>query len=132
MWTKEHLLLIMKERLKLNINGKFGERLATFRKARGITQKELADRIGTSQRMIAYYEGPSNFIPANLLPYMAKILKVSVDELLGLKQLKDEFVPENARLWRRLRTIENLAPKDQKAVINYIEALLVKQKTATS
>lgn len=131
MWkylTKGHLFLLMKKKLKLNINGEFGKRLFTLRKARGITQKELAEKIGTSQRMIAYYEGSSNYIPANFLPYMAKVLKVSVDELLGIKHLKDEFVPKNIRLWKKLRTIENLPPKDQKSVLHYVEALVNKQK----
>lgn len=132
MWkylTKKRLFFMIKKKIKLNINGEFSERLVKFRKARGITQKELAEKIGTSQRMIAYYEGPSNYIPANLLPYIAKVLRVSVDELLGLKQSKDEFIPKNARLWRKLRVIEELPPKDQKAVIHYIEALLNKQKS---
>lgn len=116
-----------KAKIKLNLNGKFGERLVKLRKVKGITQKELAEKIGTSQRMIAYYEGPSNCIAANLLPYIAKALKVSVDELLGLKQTKDDFVPQNMRLWKKLRDIEKLSAKDQKAVMHYIEALLNKK-----
>lgn len=132
MWeylTKERLFLMMKKKLKLNINGQFGKRLSILRKAKGITQKELAERIGTSQRMIAYYEGSSNYIPANLLPYMAKILKVSVDELLGIKHLKDEFTPKNIRIWKRLKVIEQLPAKDQKSVLHYVEALVNKQKS---
>ncbi len=119
----------MKRKPKVNVNGDFSKRLATFRTSRAITQKELAEKIGTSQRMIAYYEGPSNYIPLVLLPHIAKTLRISVDELLGLKQPKDEFVPQNARLWRKLRAIDGLAPKDQKAVVHYIEALLAKQSS---
>ena len=113
---------------KVNVGIKFGKRLAEFRKARGITQIEFAKKIGTSQRMIAYYEGPSDYVPADLLPRMAKVLKVTTDELLGLKKSKHEFKPSNPSLWRKLRNIEKLPPKDQKAVVHYLEALLAKSK----
>jgi transcriptional regulator with XRE-family HTH domain len=113
---------------KVNTGMNFGKRLSELRKARRITQKELADKVGTSQRMIAYYEGPANYIPVNLLPTIARILKTSTDELLGIKQLKDNFIPENAKLWRKLRDVEELSAKDQKALIHYLEALLAKNK----
>ena len=51
-----------------------GQRLARLRKAAGITQMELAKAIGTSQRMIAYYEKHSLELRARLLPQMAKTL----------------------------------------------------------
>jgi len=121
----------MKGKPRLSINGGFGGRLSTFRKTRGLTQEQLGDKIGVSQRVIAYYEGQSQHIPANLLIPVAKTLRVSVDELLGLKPSKDTFSSKNARLWGKLRIIENLPPKDQKAVINYIEALSIKQKAKT-
>jgi transcriptional regulator with XRE-family HTH domain len=34
----------------------FGERLVEIRKARGLTQYDPADLIGTTQRTISYYE----------------------------------------------------------------------------
>ena len=34
----------------------FGKRLAQLRKDAGFTQKELADEIGATRRVIAYYE----------------------------------------------------------------------------
>ncbi|WP_148864766.1 helix-turn-helix transcriptional regulator [Marinobacter fonticola] len=37
----------------------FGKRLAQLRKDAGFTQKELADEIGATRRVIAYYETES-------------------------------------------------------------------------
>jgi transcriptional regulator with XRE-family HTH domain len=71
---------------KFEIGKVFGKKLAEFRKAKGLTQKELAKKIGTSQRMIAYYEGNSCYVPLNLLPAITKALKVSTDELFGIKK----------------------------------------------
>lgn len=34
----------------------FGARLAELRKAAGFTQQQLADEVGVSRRMVAYYE----------------------------------------------------------------------------
>lgn len=120
----------MKKVPRLDITEKtFGQRLANLRKVRGLAQKDFAQRLGISQRMVSYYENESRHPPAGLLPPIAKILKISIDELLGLKISKTESTPNSVRLWKRLRVIDQLPPKDQKAVIHYIEALLAKQRS---
>ena len=105
----------------------FGTRLAQIRKAKGYSQRDLAKKTGFSQRMIAYYEKRVKRVPATVLPTLAKTLGVSVDELLGLKQT-DNFFPKNLRLWKKLRVIDKLPQKDQKALIQIIDGLLAKQK----
>ena len=62
----------------------FGTRLAELRKAAGLTQVELAEAIGTSQRMVAYYESTEDYPLARLLRELSRALGVSADELLGL------------------------------------------------
>lgn len=57
---------------------------------------------------------------------LAKTLKVSADELLGMKDIKEQLNPDNAALWRRLKKIEHLPQKDQKALLHYLDALLKK------
>ena len=42
----------------------FGERLQAVRKARGLTQVQLAEAAGTTQRAISYYETEAGFPPA--------------------------------------------------------------------
>ncbi|HEY8458811.1 MAG TPA: helix-turn-helix transcriptional regulator, partial [Blastocatellia bacterium] len=34
----------------------FGRRLAALRKSKGLTQKRLAELLGTTQKMVDYYE----------------------------------------------------------------------------
>lgn len=105
----------------------FGKRLAQFRRIKGLTQQELGKKIGVSQRIIAYYEGETNYPPTHLLIPIAKTLKVSVDELLGLK--KNQISDSNhAALWRRLKRTEQLSPKDRKTLLDFIDALLVRSK----
>jgi transcriptional regulator with XRE-family HTH domain len=109
-------------------NDSFGERLTAFRKAKGLTQTELGDKIGISKRMVAYYEGQTNRPPAHLLIPIAKTLRITADELLGLKkvQISDS---NHAKLWRRLKKTEQLSPKDQKSLFDFIDALLVRSKS---
>ncbi len=105
----------------------FGKRLAKIRKQRGMTQEELGKKIGVSQRVIAYYEKETRFIPAGNLNKIASVLNVSADEILGIKSLSIE-APPNRRLAKRLRLFEKLPNQDQKAILHYIDALLLKRK----
>ena len=110
----------------------FGSRLAGLRKVRGITQVQLGKKIGVSHRVIAYYEGETDFPPTHLLVPMAKVLKVTTDELLGVKNTKSELVPENAALWRRFKKVETLPKNDQRALSHYLNALLEKNEKNAS
>lgn len=102
----------------------FGPRLARLRKAAGFTQEELAEEIGVSRRMVAYYEVESEYPPANLLPQISRALKVSTDELLGMATPKKAQAPGNARLQRRLQQIEQLAARDKRQVLQVLDAFI--------
>ena len=79
--------------------------------------------VGVSQCAIAYYETESEQPPGALLADLARALKVSSDELLGLKPITEKPSPRRARLLKRLQKIEDLAPADQRAVFKVVEAL---------
>jgi len=105
----------------------FGQRLARLRKARGFSQSELGTLIGVSQRMMTYYERESGRPPAHVLPQLADALKISVDELLGVRPVRGaQDPPRRSRLWRKLREIEKLSKRDQQALLRTIDAFLRK------
>lgn len=103
----------------------FGQRLAALRKAAGFTQLELAAELGISQRMVAYYESPSAAPPANLLPQIASVLGVSIDELFG-RAPKRRLVKQegDSRLRRRLLAIEKLDAAEKRQVLQLIDAFI--------
>lgn len=109
----------------------FGKRLAKLRKAAGYTQQQLADEIGATRRMIAYYESESQHPPANMLVEFAKALNVSADEILGIRPV--ETMPLSSRLERRIRQIEKLGPKPRQQITQLIDTVVeaerLKQKT---
>jgi transcriptional regulator with XRE-family HTH domain len=104
----------------------FGPRLATLRKARGLTQIQLATATGTTQRSVSYYENDDGVPPASTVVILAQALRVSTDELLGLKPPRAkqaEEDPETRRLWKRFQVVAQLPEKDQRAVIRLINSL---------
>ncbi|MEK6697714.1 MAG: helix-turn-helix transcriptional regulator [Nitrospirota bacterium] len=122
------IMLFMK---RITVTAKdFGKRLASLRKELGLTQTELGEKVGVSCRVIAYYEGETHYPPAHLIEPLAKALKVSTDELLGVKLIKQQRDPQHAALWRRLKKIESLPKRDQKALLHYLDALVQKNVAA--
>lgn len=101
----------------------FGQRLAQLRKAAGYTQKELADEIGSTRRVMAYYETESDHPPANLLVDLAKALNVTTDELLGVKPAKKAKQPDT-RLLRRLQQIDKLGATKKRQILQVIDTFI--------
>jgi transcriptional regulator with XRE-family HTH domain len=82
---------------------RFGKRLQALRKARGLTQVQLAEAAGTTQRAISYYETEAGFPPAPAVIDLAKALNVTTDELLGVKPPRIEWANDDSearRLWK--------------------------------
>jgi transcriptional regulator with XRE-family HTH domain len=103
----------------------FGKRLFALRKTRGLTQVQLADALGTTQRVISYYETEAELPPSTAIIPLARVLEVSTDELLGLKPTEPNgnSSVQKQRLWKRFQKMEVLPTKDQRAVIRLINSL---------
>ncbi len=115
----------MGKRIQSATAANFGERLAQLRKAAGYTQVELAAELGISQRMVAYYESPNATPPANLLPQLATVLGVSIDDLFG-RAAKRRLAKQDgdSRLRRRLLAIEKLDVTEKRQVLQLIDAFI--------
>lgn len=101
-----------------------GARLSRLRKAVGLTQVELADRVGIIQALVSAHELDKLKLSAEMAVRYAKVLKVSTDELLGLKLSKRMNGRLSLKLVRRLQGIETLPPVQQKALLRTIDAFL--------
>jgi transcriptional regulator with XRE-family HTH domain len=104
----------------------FAKRLAAIRRMRGMTQIDLAQAAGTTQRAVSYYENAFGFPPAPQLVALAKALRVTTDELLGVKSIKADSRSEDSetrRLWKKFQQVADLPEKDQRAVIRLINSL---------
>jgi len=107
----------------------FGERLREIRKRRGMTQSELAAKLGLQQSMIAQYE--RSYIRLNaarLIVRLATALDTTPNELLGTESLQTESIIRNRALLRRLRHVDRLPQADQKALVRFLDALLTRHQ----
>ena len=60
-----------------------GKRIAHLRKEKGLTQEELAGRMGVSPQAVSKWENDQTCPDISVLPALSKLLGVTVDELLG-------------------------------------------------
>ena len=112
----------------------FRDMLARLRRERGMTQAELAQRLGVSKSSISMYERGNREPELDLLERMADLFGVSVNAMLGrsepelvnsdpalteyLEQLRDR--PELRMLFS---VTKNATKKDVEAAVKIIEAL---------
>jgi transcriptional regulator with XRE-family HTH domain len=106
----------------VNIGGEtFGQRLERFRKEKGYTQKELAQKIGISQVLISKYEKGTLSLSAEMLFRFAKALNISSDKILGLEGSDSKEKAPSLRIIKRVRKIEKLPPSQQKAILHTLD-----------
>ena len=59
-----------------------GTLIAALRRANGLTQKQLADRLGVSDKAVSRWERDESLPDLTLLPVIADLFHITVDELL--------------------------------------------------
>ena len=64
---------------------KINEQIAFLRKQKGLTQEELANALGVTNQAVSKWESAQCCPDMQLLPDLAKIFDVSIDELIGYK-----------------------------------------------
>lgn len=101
-----------------------GRRLRDARIRRGMTQAELAQRLGIDQSLVSEYERGVVRVHGALLAGLAQILKASVDSILGLDKTKRDDASTDRRFARRLEEIEKLSKRDKQALIRNIDNFL--------
>lgn len=78
-------------------NAQFGAFVARLRKERGLTQKELADRLNVTDKAVSKWETGKGFPDVKLLEPLARALGVSLVELIqGKRQEADTLTVAEA------------------------------------
>lgn len=100
-----------------------GKNLQSIRKKRGMTQKELGDRIGLTREAVAAYEAGRSQLMVTTLMDMAIVLRVSVNEILRLERSEGE--PPITRRWaKRLAVIESLPESIKKHILRTLDDVI--------
>lgn len=79
--------------------------IAELRKAAGLTQEQLASRLGISYQAVSKWENAQSCPDVMLLPRLAEIFGISIDALFGLEKAETAIVPVE-------EAVENTLPWD--------------------
>ena len=71
-----------------------GKRIADLRKAKGMTQEQLAQRMGVTAQAVSKWENDLSCPDVTSLPQLAEVLDVTTDELLGKSPLRSLAVED--------------------------------------
>jgi transcriptional regulator with XRE-family HTH domain len=108
-------------------NPEFGARLAKLRKAAGLSQAELAERLGVTQPLISRYEKGERRMFEDLLALTATALGVTPNELFGIQSIspiETEKAKFSKRLVLRMKQIESLPKRAQDHVMGMLDMAL--------
>ena len=62
-----------------------GMMISSLRKEKGMTQLELAEKMGVTDKAVSKWERDLSFPDINSIPKLAEVFEVSVDELMQVK-----------------------------------------------
>ncbi|MGH8200464.1 MAG: helix-turn-helix transcriptional regulator [Steroidobacteraceae bacterium] len=106
---------------------RLGARVAELRKARDITQVEMAQALGVSQQTINSYEVGRRRIPVSALPALARSLGVSLEELLGEDLGGVKKRGPTPKLQQQIERIMELPRSQQRFVMQMLDTVLAQQ-----
>ena len=79
------------------MNESIGNRIAKYRKAKGMTQEALANEMGVSAQAVSKWETDTSCPDISALPQLCRILGITSDELLTGKTEEVKLVPPAER-----------------------------------
>lgn len=101
-----------------------GSHIAQLRKARGMTQAELARSIGVSQQAVFAYEIAERRVSVFILIKLGRVFSTTVEELMGVA--RPVRIPKrrlSPRAMRHAERLQALSKTQQRFVVRIIDML---------
>ncbi len=67
-----------------------GAQIAAYRKQKDLTQEQLGEMLGVSNRTVSKWESDTSLPGVDMIPNIAEALGVTLDALFGIKSDPDE------------------------------------------
>jgi len=109
--------------LDLTVEQDLPKRLAELRKAEGLTQVQVSQKLGITQSSYAHYESGLRRVPLNMIPKIAEALSASEEDLLGLQQKNGKRGPLS-KLEKRFERVRSLPKKEQELAIDMLDRII--------
>jgi len=106
-----------------------GLRIAELRKESGMTQAQLAELLKISQQLVGAYEIGSRKIPASMLPSIAKLFAIPLEQLMGVEKQPIKRGPASV-LQRQIEQIGLMPRNKQKVIVEVLEAMIKQQQAS--
>ncbi len=115
--------------------GQHGAKLAVLRREAGLTQAELGEAIGEQQQTIAYWERNSRPARADAIPKLAKVLGVTIEDLLDDKKTpkaRPQRRGPTGKLQKLFDEVARLPRGQQDKITEFVSALVNEYKRKAS
>ncbi|GDE11840.1 hypothetical protein HmCmsJML279_04137 [Escherichia coli] len=106
-----------------------GRRITALRKDAGMTQTQVAQALNVSQQAVQAWEAGRRRIQISILPAVARLLAVSLEDLLGEEPEKIARKRGPAPKWQQLiEEIDSLPKAKQKMISEMLSALIIQAR----
>lgn len=111
-----------------DMTAKFAKAILARRKALGLTQGELAERVGTSKQMVSKYENMQRSPKVVMANAFAEALGTTLDELLGVEKANDILMtdydkPKNDDIYTIYKWLCKMSPEQVKQTKDVIKMM---------
>ena len=110
----------------------FGERLFRLREQKGLSQKEMAAKVGITQQAYAFWERKPTSLKPDQLVLVASILEASLDELFGIHVKARSKSGPAGKLQRVLEEACKLPRYQQNKIAEVVEGMLLLHEAKAS
>jgi transcriptional regulator with XRE-family HTH domain len=107
-----------------DVDTAIGKRITHLRKEQGYSQESLAEKMGISRKQVVDYETGRVHLHDEMIIRFALTLKVSSDQLLGLKPLQVSEEAPTLRFTKRLKDLSRLPEDKKRAVLKVLDDLI--------
>ncbi|MBF0548608.1 MAG: helix-turn-helix domain-containing protein [Candidatus Riflebacteria bacterium] len=108
-----------------NKPNELGIRLASFRKAAGLTQAEVAEALKIPQTTVSFYEREAPYLPSHILIELTQLFGISVEALLGIEDEEQRKRGPKTKLERQFDAIKQMPPSKQQFISKLLGEILV-------
>ena len=115
-----------------------GARLVELRRAAGLSQADLGRLINETQQNIAFWEQSDKPPRSDVIPKLAKVLRVSVEALLGERDINFQPPPLSSapgptgQVQRTFEEVRRLPRRQQSKILEMVGALVEQYKRKAS